>query len=374
MIEKISIKNYKSIKALEFKLGRVNVLIGENGCGKTNILEAIGLISAAAESKLENEFLAYRGIRVSEAMFMRSAFEELSVSKPIEISVSAGETNFKSVLENDNEPYSKWNNKIGHWGLSEFINYLNELKEKGQIKDDKITSDISKAFIDKKTKHLNIKGYMIYSPENRALRTFDKEGQIEPLGINGEGLLKLLKLYKVKNDEKLTQIKKELELIDWFEDLDLPEDMSDGDANLKIRDRYINENLPLLSQKNVNEGFLFLLFYITLFISKETPSFFAIDNVEASLNPKLCTELIKKIVVLSEKYHKQVLLTSHNPAILDGFNLNDPMQKVFVVSRNKPGHTRIREVKKPVTAKDEEPVKLSEAFLNGMLGGLPKSF
>jgi len=76
MVEKIFIKNYKSVKYLELELGRVNVLIGENGCGKTNILEAVALASAAAEGKLDNEFLTNRGIRVSEPVFMRSAFEE----------------------------------------------------------------------------------------------------------------------------------------------------------------------------------------------------------------------------------------------------------------------------------------------------------
>lgn len=85
-------------------------------------------------------------------------------------------------------------------------------------------------------------------------------------------------------------------------------------------------------------------------------------------------ELIRRIVFLSEKCNKQVILTTHNPAILDGLNLDDPLQELFVVSRNKSGHTRVREIHKPLTAENEEPVKLSEAFLNGMLGGLPKSF
>ncbi len=57
MMERISIK---SVKYLKLKLGRVNVLIGENGCGKTNILEAVALASAAAEGKLDNEFLMNR--------------------------------------------------------------------------------------------------------------------------------------------------------------------------------------------------------------------------------------------------------------------------------------------------------------------------
>ncbi|MCF3570593.1 AAA family ATPase [Planktothrix agardhii 1806] len=74
MIQEITIKNFKSIDQLKLKLGRVTVLIGENGCGKTNILEAIALSSAAASDKLDHEFLASRGIRITEPQFMRSAF------------------------------------------------------------------------------------------------------------------------------------------------------------------------------------------------------------------------------------------------------------------------------------------------------------
>ena len=42
-----------------------------------HILEAIALASAAAQNKLDNEFLISRGIRVTETRFMRSAFREL---------------------------------------------------------------------------------------------------------------------------------------------------------------------------------------------------------------------------------------------------------------------------------------------------------
>ena len=47
MIDKITIKNFKSVVDLELNLGRFNVLIGENGCGKSNILEGIAVGSAA---------------------------------------------------------------------------------------------------------------------------------------------------------------------------------------------------------------------------------------------------------------------------------------------------------------------------------------
>jgi AAA15 family ATPase/GTPase len=85
MIGEVRIQNYKSIQKLKLELGRVTVLIGENGCGKSNILEAIALASAAANDKLDNNFPAARGIRVTETRFMRSACEKENLAKDISI-------------------------------------------------------------------------------------------------------------------------------------------------------------------------------------------------------------------------------------------------------------------------------------------------
>ena len=40
-IERIKIENYKSIKKCNLNLSQLNALIGENGCGKTNVISAI---------------------------------------------------------------------------------------------------------------------------------------------------------------------------------------------------------------------------------------------------------------------------------------------------------------------------------------------
>jgi len=115
-------------------------------------------------------------------------------------------------------------------------------------------------------------------------------------------------------------------------------------------------------------------FYFALFVSDNTPDFFAIDNIDASLNPKLCRHLIKELVILGKKFNKQAILTTHNPAVLDGLNLDDSDQKLFVVYRNKLGYTKVKQILKPETPQGQEPVKLSEAFLRGYIGGLPKGF
>ncbi len=433
MIRQLHINNYKSLFDLTLEVGRFNVLIGENGCGKSNVLEAIALAGAAAADKLDNEFLASRGIRVTEPQLMRSAFadaEEKS-NKPIRIDVNFQKPDIleKYTLANDNQPYSKWewqeSELISDWEIKTMLsselqkfeqdiqnleddvskaeiedkdkdkdkdkfflrslllrsqNSLDDLKKKILAETAKlldINEDDAKKYLEHsvstESKQDQLKNFLIYSPENTALRNFTKEGQIEPLGINGEGLLKLLKVIQSKSPEQREEIHTSLQLFDWYDRLDIPQGLSSHEDKVTITDRYLSTDFD---QRSANEGFLFVLFYIALMVSDDTPKIFAIDNIDVALNPKLCTKLIKELVRLAKKYDKQVFVTTHNPAILDGIDLGDEEQRLLVVSRNKQGHTRFKRIDlkdKPVSASGED-LKLSEAFLRGYLGGLPKGF
>ena len=379
MIERVHIKNFKSIYDLDINVGRVNLFIGENGSGKSNLLEALVFVSASQSNKLDNEFLVSRGLRVTEPVLMRSAFDEENSYKSIEISIGRKKELEHYEFKNENSEYSKWKN-LSSQLLINLIKQLNPEKYEGS-KENLISelsrlniTDINESFLYEVSSLYNLKNFIIYSPENTALRIFEKEGQIQPLGINGEGLLKLLKVVNNYEDKSyINTIIESLQLFDWFEDIKISDEFSFGEQKLTIKDKYLYKEID---QRSTNEGFLFILFYITLIVAKETPKSFAIDNIDASLNPKLCTKLMTIVCDLAKKYDKQIFLTTHNPAILDGIDLNDEEQKLFVVSRNKSGHTRM----KNITAKDkpkssnDEPLKLSEAFLRGYLGGLPKGF
>ncbi|MDO9047853.1 MAG: AAA family ATPase [Methylobacter sp.] len=382
MIRKLQINNYKSLHELTLDVGRFNVFIGENGCGKSNLLEAIALAAAAAADKLDHEFLASRGIRVTEPQLMRSAFSEDALGEPIKIAVEfTGNFKTKYYLYNDNEPYSKWEvypSEDSYFLIKDAASFSVEDFETN-LKD-MIDRFVSEGVVIGHKTEKEIKKFIIYSPENTALRNFYKEGQIEPLGINGEGLLKLLKVIQNKSPEQRQEIHSSLQLFDWYAELEIPKDLSQSEDKVTITDRYLT---LAFDQRSANEGFLFVLFYIALMVSDDTPKIFAIDNIDTSLNPKLCTKLIKELVRLAKKYDKQVFVTTHNPAILDGIDLGDDEQRLLVVSRKKDsGHTRIKRIElkdKPRSSiknsKGEyESLKLSEAFLRGYLGGLPKGF
>jgi predicted ATPase len=383
MIKHIAIHNYKSIQKLELDLGRINVFIGENGCGKSNILEAIALGSAAVNGKLDNEFLFSRGIRVSrDPAFMRAAFDPRNTTREIRLSFKAdNKAGYGCNLNNSNEPYGNWRQtKATYSNRLEDIQLLiqrsfSRTKASKATQETDVTPELLRRMLIGDTILKELEHFLIYSPENSYLRMFEREGQIQPLGIKGEGLFRFLKyLSKSEHAHRMADIKKRLRLIEWFRDLEIAEDAMETDLRIDIKDKYVSEELGMFDQASANEGFLMILFYLCVVVGAETPRFFAIDNIDASLNPRLCTRLMVELSQLTRDYGKQVILTTHNPAILDGLNLDDPEQRLYVARRSKSGHTLVTSIRKPQPTDGQETVKMSEAFLRGYIGGLPGSF
>lgn len=395
MIKQIKIENYKSIVDLELNLGRFNVFIGENGCGKSNILEAIAVAGAASQGSMNYEYLFNRGIRVSNPELMFSAFEgedndnitlgivtsedflEFKISYNEKLMPSPWRTSFVTPY------YRKLGTKITDSSKKKVIDAL---VEDGIIKKEADSefnnTDYLLNFLLNNVVETNriiskqLNQFLLYFPEYSTLKT-QSESPLQPLGVKGEGLLRLIENFKKEElqgkEQPLSKLIELLMLFDWFDDLDIA--VSDfGHRKLSLTDRYLKEGLNVISEHASNEGFLFALFYFSLFISKQTPDFFAIDNIDTSLNPKLCREITKQLAILAKESDKQVIVTTHNPSILDGLNLNDDEQRLFVVSRNKLGHTKIKRVEKKGLQNGQANVKLSEAFTRGYIGGLPKTF
>ena len=417
MINAIEIKNFKSAEKLDLEFGRVNTFIGENGSGKSTILEALAFAVAAENDKLDSEFLENRGVRVTPPEFMRSQFQS-DINKPIEIELFVGDENEsrRYAINNKNKTFSEWevvvddlisvpNAKFGTQLLREMsrehaeANTVSSIlgkfeedfgvdKEKTKAREREL-KDLNKAYeefmksagglIDSLDANLSknvltLQNFAIYTPENKQLRNLKEEGSFRPVGVQGQGLFRLLRQISKEQPDALADIEEGLKLIGWYESMDLENEPELIEDELFIKDRFLSKPF---TQRSANEGFLYVLFYISLIVSEATPKIFAIDNLDSALNPKLCTKLMKYIYILACKYDKQVFLTTHNPALLDGINLNDDQQKLFVVSRaKKGGQTRVKALsadKKPVDS-EGKPLPLSEAMLRGYIGGLPKGF
>lgn len=419
MLKQVKIENFKSVKKVDTSVGRFNVIIGENGAGKSNFLEALAVYSAIEAEKFDNEFLSTRGIRYPDHKCLFSLFDENIEDIGIQVEDTSLNISQKAVIKqslNNNEkpivnieiltkkhptktnkntqqkftvsielpehlekPFERFELET-NFNLQNFFDFLSTVSDEDK-KD--ILEQMSKSI--KKSNEVLLKDFIIYSPENSALRKLEEEGTIRPLGINGEGLFSLLQ--KIKNENELDESNENIyknsfrdiiecaSKFDWVDSIEFSDSTNPLDHKITITDQYL---ISELDQRSANEGFLFVLFYATLFCSNSTPKIFAIDNIDASLNPRMCKVLIEVLIEFSKKYDKQVFVTTHNPAILDGLNLYDDEQALFVVNRNSEGHTKFKRLNRnnlPNEILDKtEGLRLSEAFIRGYLGGLPKNF
>ena len=344
MLKKISIKNFKSIEEDTIELGRVNVFIGANGCGKSSLLEAIAFGSAIKDNgKIHNSNLIDKGVRIAKPSLIKSSFLKKKSKESVEILFDFGidnQVDLKIIAEEENSIYTDW---IDSNILNTFKNLTNFYKNLSTIKNpqdlEKIFQDVlyisNKSSINKNNKTEialeDLKGslrnlvqqenkenyrnylsdsfsswiseFLIYMPTTLALRGYISQSDTEPLGIYGERLDILLEQF---DEKEAKQLLKYNYLIDWLDDFGVDKNykleeyalkMHGSSSRLFFRDKYMKKSNNIFSSENANEGVLHLLFYLALFISKETPKFFAIDNIETNLNPHLCRFLMKKFVI-----------------------------------------------------------------------------
>ncbi|HRJ50333.1 MAG TPA: AAA family ATPase, partial [Phycisphaerales bacterium] len=61
-IKRLSLRQYKSIEHCDFDLGPLTVLVGRNGVGKSNILDALSFVTDALRNTLEYALRSRGGI------------------------------------------------------------------------------------------------------------------------------------------------------------------------------------------------------------------------------------------------------------------------------------------------------------------------
>lgn len=285
MINAIEIKNFKSAEKLDLEFGRVNTFIGENGSGKSTILEALAFAVAAENDKLDAEFLENRGVRVTPPEFMRSQFQGEDVNEPIEIKIFVGEEGEvkKYRIDNKNKTFSEWKvitdhvppgyelrlEEFGSGGTDKKLEFLSEyftenqiLKQKelfGVEDDGELAELIIQMLIDVERPIRMIKeasslqNFAIYTPENKQLRNLKEEGSFRPVGVQGQGLFRLLRQIAKEQPEAIVDIEEGLRLIGWYESMDLENEPELIEDELFIKDRFLSKPF---TQRSANEGFL----------------------------------------------------------------------------------------------------------------------
>jgi AAA domain, putative AbiEii toxin, Type IV TA system len=394
MIRKVDIRGFKSIYSATIELGRVNCLIGANGVGKSNLLEALGVLGAAANGVVDDESLLRRGVRAGLPRLYKSSFAEERTPPHITISVE-GESNEiyrVSLLNPLDSPEPAWSYKTEVLNdgkkevVSEGVRNKKNLNEKAglaalKLVDLKPTNPAAQLM-------QRLQEFAIYCPNTPTLRGISPDQQSRaPIGLSGgqiaEGFAALQKyLDNGAKENEIDILDQVLELIDWVSDI---QTISHGTTLLspkvprtkfllKFTDRFMNKSRNELTAYDASEGALYVIFTALLCLLPQAPRLLAINNLDQALNPRLLSKLISHLSgwLQYNAPDRQLLFTAHNPAALDGLNLADPEVRLFVVERNSRGHTGVCRLELcPELVQLNEQYPLSRLWMMGHLGAVP---
>jgi energy-coupling factor transporter ATP-binding protein EcfA2 len=397
MITKVVVSAFKSLEQLEIELGQLNVFVGANGSGKSNLLEALGVLSAAADGKVTDQTLLQRGVRPGVPNLYKSAFPSSGNRQLSHIYFSASSlgihgARYKVSLNNPlNDPSPAWRFKT-----ESLVRRKVKLVSRGPALRDNPNTENGLAAL--KAAELNeddpaleilrrLQGYVIYTPTTPVLRGVAPETQPrQPLGLSGGRLpdaVHELLVGRKKNEPSKKVTRDALRLINWAKsygsaasaDLPLSPAASSSPKVIRFVDRYMKEKRNVLSGYDASEGALLILFLAVLAVHPKAPLFFAVDNADHGLNPGLAKVLMENFAewLLSSGRPRQILMTSHNPAILDGLPLQDDRVRLFTVDRDNQGKTIVKRV-----VVDEKLLEmaskgwtLSRLWMNKLIGGMP---
>ena len=209
-LKKISIINYKNILDKEYELDpKINCFVGDNGVGKTNILDAVYHLSMGKSYfNVKNDQLINRG---KDYMLVDGVFELNNKNESIVFSLKIGE---KKVLKRNGKPYKKFSNHIGLIPVVLISPYDNDLINEGSSERrkfiDSIISQNDKEYL------INLIAYTrVIQNRNKLLKQYNRSVDFD---------LDTIKVY----DDQIYKL---------------------SDPIFKARDKFIKEFTPLVLEK-----------------------------------------------------------------------------------------------------------------------------
>ena len=394
MLKQLSVRTFKSLENVEIELGLVNVFVGANGSGKSNLLEALGVLSAAADGKVDDQTLLIRGVRPGLPALYKSAFPARKgkrIPPHLFFGASGGDSRYEVSLHNPlKKPAPAWRFKTELWEDSNdrLVGYSpaqprKHNPERGLAALKAADTATGPALDLLRT----LQEYVIFSPSTAVLRGVTPETQPKrPVGLSGGNLPQALRelLSLSRQDKRIRQMRRDvLGLIDWADNigsipahrLQLSPSASTSKRVVRFRDRYMRRDRNVLSAYDASEGALYAVFLAVISGHDASPTLCAVDNADHGLNPRLARALMENLChwYLEADEPRQILLTTHNPLALDGLPLQDNNVRLFTVSRTNSGRTSVRRVvvDQGMMNKANKGWTLSRLWVMGHLGGVP---
>jgi len=361
-LDRLTIRGFKSIRALEdFKLNSLNVFIGGNGAGKSNLVEFFRLLRTVIDGNLNDyirsgggisDFL-FNGRKVTTEMYFEARFG----LRGYRFSLKPGSSE-TPLLSAEARFYHGQTSRWWELGDSPDGKSLLVKEAKGDSSDSRYSQPVYDAISSWQIYHFHdtsstagMRHYEIVQ-DNKVLR-FDASN-IAPY------LLRLKADKKVAYREILNSVRL---VIPFLEDFLL--DVAEFGEKQKVNLSWKQEGSDYPMQPyHLSDGSIRFICLATALLQPNPPSTIIIDEPELGLHPSAISILAELIQDAAKR--TQLIVATQSPALIDQFGIED----VVVVNRKGGASTFERLQEKDFTAWLEN-YSVGELWSKNVISGGP---
>lgn len=370
LLRQLTLENIFSFKRTEVELRGLNVLIGPNAVGKSNLIEAIGLLQAAPRD-LNVAILRLGGVHVVCSLAVRSPIAVIECrdigSEPLQYRLGFSEQAGGFVILAESLHAST---PIGEEGIIYFQRAAGTVRFRGEINAIPPGQSVFELYkspadptpITRIGRHFErIRIYREFrttrdSDARRGVSTstskefLDDQGDnlaLVLLDMNFKGLLDRVREYLRRFCDRFNEVKVNL----------------DG----PIAKTYIEESgllEPLVSWR-LSDGTLKFLCLLAVLLEKEPAPLICIEEPEVGLHPEAIQIVAEALVEASER--TQLIVTTHSEALIDA--LSDRPEDVLVTERDFDNGTQFRRLDSKQLSVWLERYTLGTLWRKGEIGG-----
>jgi predicted ATPase len=348
------ISHYKSISDATIYFNKVNVIVGANGVGKSNVIDALYFIRDCISEDLDTAITKRHGI---ESIRQWSKTRPYNVTIELHARLAGGFGRYRVVLSSGRGDY-KIAEESGDWsdshpfgrrdeaeklvrgttsfkrdatGIVEISSTFEDIKAgttpaRASSSDLFLTSLLGSSFITMATYALqplaralsDFVSYSIYPNTLRDPQVVSKEDQLLSDGSNLGTILKRLNSGQRRNKEALMESMRLI--MPYITDISVRS--TGGYYVPAIRVKETESDPHDFNMSQISDGTLRVLGLLTAFYQPNAPSIIALEEPEQMVHPgvlPLIADAVHEFVGKKDTTKNQVFITTHSPTLLDLF-------------------------------------------------------
>lgn len=360
-LDRIEIEGYRSIRKLRLDLKAINILIGANGSGKSNLIGAFGMLGDLVDNTLQ----LHVGRRGGANALLHFGVKK---TKKLRIRVRFGLNEYEAVLEPSTKDRLMFaSEKAAFYGEGDH----------GKPSDDDFGVGHTESALDeaateapnKVADHVlrAMRGWKVFQFHDTSSSAGIKQkhaiGDNRTLQPDGSNLAALLHGLRKRAPKKYRAIVEVIRAVaPFFDDFILePDEMDPKVIQLEWRHR---SDPSYFDAHSLSDGTLRFMCLAALLLQPTKPSVVVVDEPELGLHPAAIVQLAALLRLAS--HDCQVIIATQSVTLLDQFASED----VIVVERSN-GESKFHRLARDQVRGWLDDYSLGELWLKNVLGGRP---